>query len=175
MRYWTVKHNGITELVQLESPRSELYNFRYKIKKSGISAVLTGSSSSKVSGISLRIWNQKLLNFGQKNTNEISELQLDLPQTEVYIPRYKIMKSVCQQSFTDSGNLPCFMHGSQDMYWMGLNFWQKICYEICELTQLVLHQSELCSSRYEQTLLLCRRLTRTDLQQDRFQSRWVKV
>jgi hypothetical protein len=53
MRFLTVKHNGITELVQLESPRSELYNFRYKINKLGISAVLTDSGNSKVSGIPL--------------------------------------------------------------------------------------------------------------------------
>jgi hypothetical protein len=34
-----------------------------------------------------------LLNFVQEDTHEISELlQLDLPQTEVYSPRYKIMK-----------------------------------------------------------------------------------
>jgi hypothetical protein len=53
MRFLTVKENEITELVQLESPQSELYKFRYKINKSGISAVLTDSSSSKVSGITL--------------------------------------------------------------------------------------------------------------------------
>jgi hypothetical protein len=34
----------------------------------------------------------KLMNFGQSETDEIPELlQLDLPQSEVYSPRYKIM------------------------------------------------------------------------------------
>jgi hypothetical protein len=51
MSFLTVKHNGITKLAQLDSPRSELYNFRYKINKSGMSAVLTDSGNSKVSGI----------------------------------------------------------------------------------------------------------------------------
>jgi hypothetical protein len=35
----------------------------------------------------------KLMNFGQSETYEIPELlQLDLPQSEVHSPRYKIMK-----------------------------------------------------------------------------------
>jgi hypothetical protein len=44
-----------------------------------------------------------LLNFGQRETDEISELlQLDLPQSEVHSPRYKIMKVTRSAEFTDS-------------------------------------------------------------------------
>jgi hypothetical protein len=35
----------------------------------------------------------KLMNFGKSETDEIPELlQLDLPQSEVYSPRYRILK-----------------------------------------------------------------------------------
>jgi hypothetical protein len=44
-----------------------------------------------------------LLNFGQRDTDEIPELlQLDLPQSEVHSPRYKIMKVTGSAEFTDS-------------------------------------------------------------------------
>jgi hypothetical protein len=50
----------------------------------------------------------KLMNFGQSETYEIPELlQLDLPQSEVYSPRYKIMKATRSAEFTvaDSSNV----------------------------------------------------------------------
>jgi hypothetical protein len=43
------------------------------------------------------------LNFGQGEADEIPELlQLDLPQSEVHSPRYKIMKVTRSAGFTDS-------------------------------------------------------------------------
>jgi hypothetical protein len=59
------------ELVQLESPRSELYNSRYTINKSGISAGLTDSSSSKVSGITLWRCNQNFWILDRKTPMKI--------------------------------------------------------------------------------------------------------
>jgi hypothetical protein len=45
----------------------------------------------------------KLINFGQSESYEIPELlQLDLPQSEVHSPRYKIMKLTRSAGFTDS-------------------------------------------------------------------------
>jgi hypothetical protein len=45
----------------------------------------------------------KLMNFGQSESYEIPELlQLDLPQSEVHSPRYKIMKVTRLAEFTDS-------------------------------------------------------------------------
>jgi hypothetical protein len=45
----------------------------------------------------------KLMNFGQSETYEISELlQLDLPQSEVHSPRYEMMKVTRSAEFTDS-------------------------------------------------------------------------
>jgi hypothetical protein len=44
-----------------------------------------------------------VLNFGQSKSDEIPELiQLDLPQSEVYIPRYRILKVTRSAEFTDS-------------------------------------------------------------------------
>jgi hypothetical protein len=44
-----------------------------------------------------------LLNFGQSEADEIPELlQLDLPQSEVYSPRYRILKVTRSSEFTDS-------------------------------------------------------------------------
>jgi hypothetical protein len=44
-----------------------------------------------------------LLNFGQSETYEMPEpLQLDLPQSEVYSPRYRILKVTRSAEFTDS-------------------------------------------------------------------------
>jgi hypothetical protein len=44
-----------------------------------------------------------LLNFGHSEADEIPELlQLVLPQSEVHIPRYKIMKVTRSAGFTDS-------------------------------------------------------------------------
>jgi hypothetical protein len=44
-----------------------------------------------------------LLNFVQSEADEISELlQLDLPQSEVYSPRYRILKVTRSVEFTDS-------------------------------------------------------------------------
>jgi hypothetical protein len=44
-----------------------------------------------------------LLNFGQSEADEIPELlQLDLPQSEVHSPRYKILKVTRSAEFTDS-------------------------------------------------------------------------
>jgi hypothetical protein len=46
---------------------------------------------------------QILLNLGKIETCEISELlQLDLPQSEVYSPRYRILKVTRSAEFTDS-------------------------------------------------------------------------
>jgi hypothetical protein len=65
----------------------------------------------------------KLMNFGQGETYEIPELlQLDLPQPEVHIPRYKIMKVTGSAEFTDSDSSNCFEHISCNKYWVGLNF-----------------------------------------------------
>jgi hypothetical protein len=50
MSFLPVKGNEITEPTQLKSPRSKLYNSSYEINKSGVSAVLTDSGTSKVSG-----------------------------------------------------------------------------------------------------------------------------
>jgi hypothetical protein len=45
----------------------------------------------------------KLMNFGQSASYEVPELlQLDLPQSEVHSPRYKIMKVTRSAEFTDS-------------------------------------------------------------------------
>jgi hypothetical protein len=45
----------------------------------------------------------KLMNFGQSESYEIPELlQLDLTQSEVHSPRYKIMKVTRFAEFTDS-------------------------------------------------------------------------
>jgi hypothetical protein len=45
----------------------------------------------------------KLMNFGKSETYGIPELlQLDLSQSEVYSPRYKIMKVTGSAEFTDS-------------------------------------------------------------------------
>jgi hypothetical protein len=44
-----------------------------------------------------------LLNFGQGKADEIPELlQLDLPQSEVYSLRYRILKVTRSAEFTDS-------------------------------------------------------------------------
>jgi hypothetical protein len=43
------------------------------------------------------------MNFGQSEADEIPELlQLDLPQSEVYSPRYRILKITRSAEFTDS-------------------------------------------------------------------------
>jgi hypothetical protein len=43
------------------------------------------------------------MDFGQSESYEIPELlQLDLPQSEVHSPRYKIMKVTRSAEFTDS-------------------------------------------------------------------------
>jgi hypothetical protein len=53
-------------------------------------------------GISLDT-KRMLLNFGQSEADEIPELlQLDLPQSEVYSPRYRILKITRSAEFTDS-------------------------------------------------------------------------
>jgi hypothetical protein len=45
----------------------------------------------------------KLMNFGQSESYEIPELlQLDLSQSEVHSPRYKIMKVTRSAEFADS-------------------------------------------------------------------------
>jgi hypothetical protein len=45
----------------------------------------------------------KLMNFDHRETYEIPELlQLNLPQSEVHRPRYKIMKVTRSAEFTDS-------------------------------------------------------------------------
>jgi hypothetical protein len=45
------------------------------------------------------------MNFVQNETDEIPELlQLDLPQSEVYIPRYKIVKVTGSAEFTVSNS-----------------------------------------------------------------------
>jgi hypothetical protein len=47
----------------------------------------------------------KLMTFGQSENYEIPELlQLDLPQSEVYSPRYKIMKVTKSAEFTASNS-----------------------------------------------------------------------
>jgi hypothetical protein len=50
-----------------------------------------------------------LLNFGQGEDDEIPELlQLDLPQSDVHSPRYKIMKVTRSAGFTDSDSSNVF-------------------------------------------------------------------
>jgi hypothetical protein len=45
----------------------------------------------------------KLINFDHRETYEIPELlQLNLPQSEVHRPRYKLMKVTRSAEFTDS-------------------------------------------------------------------------
>jgi hypothetical protein len=45
----------------------------------------------------------KLMNFDHRETYEIPELlQLNLPQSEVHSPRYKLMKVTRSAEFTDS-------------------------------------------------------------------------
>jgi hypothetical protein len=45
----------------------------------------------------------KLMNFDHRETYEIPELlQLNLPQSEVHRPRYKLMKVTRSAEFTDS-------------------------------------------------------------------------
>jgi hypothetical protein len=56
-----VKGKEIMEPTQLESHRSNLYNSSYEINKSGVSAVLTDSRTSKFSGLTLCICNLNLL------------------------------------------------------------------------------------------------------------------
>jgi hypothetical protein len=54
------------------------------------------------------------MNFVQSETDEIPELlHLDLPQSEVYIPRYKIMKVTRSAEFTvsDSSNVSSIAPG----------------------------------------------------------------
>jgi hypothetical protein len=54
------------------------------------------------------------MNFGWSETYEIPELlQLDLPQSEVYSPRYKIMKVTKSAEFTysDSSNVSSIAPG----------------------------------------------------------------
>jgi hypothetical protein len=58
---------------------------------------------------------QILLNFGQSEADEIPELlQLDLPQSEVHSPRYKIMKVTRPAGFTvsDSSNVSSIAPGT---------------------------------------------------------------
>ena len=57
----------------------------------------------------------KLMNFGQSESNEIPELlQLDLPQSEVYSPRYRILKVTRSAEFTvsDSFNASSIASGT---------------------------------------------------------------
>jgi hypothetical protein len=56
----------------------------------------------------------KLMNFVQSESYKIPELlQLDLPQSEVHSPRYKIMKVTRSAGFTDSdsSNVSNIAHG----------------------------------------------------------------
>jgi hypothetical protein len=56
-----------------------------------------------------------LLNFGQRDTDEIPELlQLDLPQSEVHSPIYKILKVTRSAEFTasDSSNVSSIAPGT---------------------------------------------------------------
>jgi hypothetical protein len=84
---------------QLESPQSEVWNLRYELNKMAMSAVRT----SKVFGHNSLYIQPKLMNFGQSESYEIPELlQLDLTQSEVHSPRYKIMKVTGSAEFTNS-------------------------------------------------------------------------
>jgi hypothetical protein len=61
----------------------------------------------------------KLINFGKSETYKIPELlQLDLPQSEVYSPRYKIMKVTRSAEFTvsDSSNVSSIAPGIYTRY-----------------------------------------------------------
>jgi hypothetical protein len=56
-----------------------------------------------------------LLNFGQREDDEIPELlQLDLPQSEVYSLRYRILKETRSAEFTvsDSSNVSSIAPGT---------------------------------------------------------------
>jgi hypothetical protein len=56
-----------------------------------------------------------LLNFGQRENDEIPELlQLDLPQSEIYSPRYRILKVTRSGEFTvsDSSNVSSIAPGT---------------------------------------------------------------
>jgi hypothetical protein len=56
-----------------------------------------------------------LLNFGQNEADAIPELlQLDLPQSEVYSPRYRILKITRSAEFTvsDSSNVSSIAPGT---------------------------------------------------------------
>jgi hypothetical protein len=55
-----------------------------------------------------------LLNYGQSEADEIPELlQLDLPQSEVYSPRYRILKVTKSAEFSvsDSSNVSSIASG----------------------------------------------------------------
>jgi hypothetical protein len=56
-----------------------------------------------------------LLNFGQSEADDIPELiQLDLPQSEVHSPRYRILKITRSAEFTvsDSSNVSSIASGT---------------------------------------------------------------
>jgi hypothetical protein len=57
MDFSQIKEYEIMSSSQLESPHSEVKNSRYELNKMVMSAVLTDSGTSKVSGITLFIWN----------------------------------------------------------------------------------------------------------------------
>jgi hypothetical protein len=82
MSFELVIGNQITELLQLESPQSELCNSGYKINKSGRSAVFNRFKRLQCFGHNSLNIHPKIL-FAQKLIHEISELlQLGLLQSE---------------------------------------------------------------------------------------------
>jgi hypothetical protein len=58
MDFSQIKEYEIMSSSQLESPQLEIYNSRYELNKMARSAALTDSGTSKVSGITLCIYNQ---------------------------------------------------------------------------------------------------------------------
>jgi hypothetical protein len=79
--------------------------------------------------------------------NEVTVLQLESPQSELWNSSYKINKSGMSTVFNRFEWLQCFGHICLTIYPKILNFVQKITHEISELLQLDLLQSKFCSSR----------------------------
>jgi hypothetical protein len=63
MDFSQIKEYEVVSSSQLESPQSEVWNSRYELDKMAMSAVLTDSGTSKVSGISLCIYTTKIDEF----------------------------------------------------------------------------------------------------------------
>jgi hypothetical protein len=88
------------------------------------------------------------MDFGLIKGNEIMEpIQLESPQSEWCNSGYEINKLGRSAVLNRFVRLYYFSHNFLIIHPNILNFSQKISHEISELFQLVLLQSELCSSR----------------------------